>query len=218
MNKLDIQTQYWNKVANQKTFTHPLPWGKFKTILPAYGKILDVGCGYGRTCIELMDNGFQNVIGVDISSQMIKRGKTQNPNLDLREFNGRLLPFEDNSFDFCTLLAVLTCIPTNDGQQGIMDEIKRVLRPDGVLLVSDYPFQSDDRNQARYKEFQDEFGTFGVFRLADDGIVRHHDMEWIHNLLSDFHVIHQEDIQLKTMNGNDANIFQILGKLKKNGG
>lgn len=87
MNDLDIQTEYWDGAAASKTFTHPIPLTVFRDLLPPAAKILDYGCGYGRTCSELTDAGYQSVIGIDISEEMIKRGRKLN--LGLRVFDGK---------------------------------------------------------------------------------------------------------------------------------
>lgn len=185
---------------------------EFRALVPIGAKVLDYGCGYGRACAELATSGYRDVVGVDISAGMIARGRALDPNLDLRRCDGCSLPFADDTFDACVLLAVLTCIPTDAGQRLVLAEIRRILRPGGILYVSDYPLQPDSRNQARYRKFQKAFGVFGVFRLPDGGVVRHHDRRWIHELLAPFEIIGENRAEVTTMNGNAARIFQILAR------
>lgn len=214
MNNLDIQTEYWDGAAASKTFTHPIPLSVFRDLLPPAAKILDYGCGYGRTCSELTDAGYQSVIGIDISGEMIKRGRKLN--LDLRVFDGKSPGFEDGFFDACLLIAVLTCIPSDAGQEHTLNEVYRLLRPGGIVFISDYPFQTDARNQKRYLQFEKELGTYGMFR-TEGAIVRHHDMKRIHQLLSGFGIHWQDNIRVCTMNGNESDAFQIVAQ-KNNGG
>lgn len=214
MNKIDLQETYWDSVATEKTFTHPISLDEIREAILNDGKILDYGCGYGRTCSELISGGFNDVVGVDISSQMIARGNLLNSELNLQHFDGVTLPFPNNSFASCTLLAVLTCIPTNAGQEQVISEINRVLVPGGILFVSDYPLQQSVKYQERYRKFENEFNLLGTFRLSDGGVVRHHDMSWIHELLSQFEVINKNNIDAFSMNGNPVRIFQILAKRK----
>ena len=154
----DRQTSYWDSVAGRKTFTHPLWLGPLLAETPLDARILDYGCGYGRTCIELSQAGFRDVTGIDISREMIARGRREHPGIDLRVFDGLAIPFADNSFQTCTLLAVLTCIPSDAEQERVVAEIHRVLRPGGLLHVSDYPIQDDKRNRDRYRQFAPVFG------------------------------------------------------------
>jgi len=214
MNDLDIQTAYWDRVAASKTFTHPLPLSIFHDFLPPSARILDYGCGYGRTCSELSDAGYHNVVGIDISGEMVRRGRRLFKSLDLRTFDGTSTGFDDNSFDACLLMAVLTCIPSDRGQERAIAEIRRLLKPGGILFVSDYPFQTDARNLKRYREFEKEFGGFGVFR-TEDAVVRHHDMKHMQRLLLHFDVLWQQNIRVSTMNGNESDAFQIM--VRKNG-
>ena len=213
MNSFDRQTDYWNGAASAKTFTHPIPLSLFRDELPRSARILDYGCGYGRTCSELMRAGYANVVGIDIAEAMVKRGRLQDGRLDLRVFDGRSTGFDDGSFDACLLLAVLTCIPSDDGIARTLTEVRRVLKPGGLLFVSDYPLQSDARNQARYREFESEFGTFGVFR-TENAIVRHYGQEQISAWLSGFEEVWRDRIRVCTMNGNESDVFQIAARKK----
>jgi hypothetical protein len=113
-------------------------------------------------------------------------------------------------------LTVLTCIPSDEAQEKIIHEIHRLLRPGGILFVSDMPLQTDTRNQKKYHDFDKELGKFGVFR-TEEVIVRHHDIKWIHQLLSSFDIIAEKTIRVITMNGNEADAFQIVGQKKDNG-
>ena len=98
MNKIDLQETYWDSFATEKSFTHPISLDEIREVIPNDGKILDYGCGYGRTCNELTRGGFNDVVGVDISSQMIARGKLLNPELNLQHFDGVTLPFPNNTW------------------------------------------------------------------------------------------------------------------------
>jgi len=213
MDDLDVQIDYWNGVADAKTFSHPVPIAVFRKVLAPAARILDYGCGYGRTCAELIGAGYPNTIGIDISEEMLKRGKRLYGNLDLRVFDGKSAGFGDRSFDACLLIAVLTCVPTDDGQKRILAEIQRLLVPGGILFVSDYPLQSDERNRERYREFEKELGVFGMFR-TESAVVRHHDMKRVSLLLSPFDILREETIRVRTMNGHEADVFQIVARKK----
>jgi len=217
VNDLDVQTEYWDGAAASKTFSHPIPLSVLRDLVHPAARILDYGCGYGRICSELTKAGYRNVIGIDISEKMIKRGKLLNSGLDLRTFDGRSTDFNDASFDVCLLMAVLTCIPSDVGLDHTIAEVHRLLRPGGIVFVSDYLLQTDTRNKKRYQEFEKELGVFGIFR-TEGVVVRHYDMKRIHQLLSVFDVIWQDSIKVCTMNGNESNAFQIAARKKSGGG
>ncbi len=209
------QKEYWDAVSDsKKTFTHPVPARKLQELLRSDDGILDYGCGYGRAVTEMKSSGFSRVIGVDISEKMLKGGLESDPSLDLLVFDGHTLPFADKVFSGCLFMAVLNCIPEEGRQRKALSEILRVLKPGGILLISDYPIQEDSRNQERYLQGEEEFRTFGVFRVNSGGVFRHHEMPWIYSLLSRFDLLTESRAEVKTMNGNPARIFQILARKK----
>ncbi len=208
---IDNQKDYWDSVSSCKTFTHPLEKEKFQFYVSKVAKILDFGCGYGRTCDELYNLGYLKITGVDSSKKMVERGLNDFPHLCLETCEGGALPFESNTFDAIILFAVLTCIPTNDGQQALIKELHRILRPGGIIYISDYWLQIDERNLERYSEFEAKFGQYGVFELPEGAIVRHHSKEWISTLLKDFKLLDMFDCEFTTMNGNQSSCFQFFG-------
>ena len=212
MTSLDNQTGYWNKVAYGKTFSHPFDMKRFSSFIQKDRQILDYGCGYGRICKELWKEGYHFIHGVDTSSQMIERGRKKYPYLSLQTLSEDVLPFEANSFDAVILFAVLTCIPSDEGQKALLRDVYRVLRAGGIIYASDYWLQDDNRNCLRYQASENEYKTYGVFELSDGAILRHHDRKWISELFSIFNAIDMIDLAVFTMNGNKAKAFQYFGR------
>ena len=214
MKSINNQYGYWDNVYYKKTFTHPLNVKKFQALVDHESKILDIGCGYGRTCEQLYRLGYKSISGVDSSRKMIERGRNLYPHLDLLSSRSKKLPFESGSFDVVILFAVLTCIPTNEGQIGLIKEIHRILIPGGLIYVSDYWLQDNSRNEERYTNYAKKYQLYGVFELDDGVILRHHDRKWIETLLAGYETIACNDIEVVTMNGNAASAFQYLGKTR----
>ena len=178
-------------------------------------KILDVGCGYGRTLNELYSKGFKNLYGIDLSDKMIERGKAQSPWLNLNVQEDKKIPYEDNSVDSVILFAVLTCIVSDEAQIFLMNEIKRVLKPNGILYINDFLLNADERNVNRYKIYEGKYKRYGVFELPEGAVLRHHDLTYIESITSDFNNVKLEKVTYTTMNGNKSNGFFYLGKNKK---
>ena len=115
---------------------------EFKILLPAIlnllgnllGKsLIDIGCGPGVYSVEFAKRG-ADVFGLDISRKMLDKARSNaeiaNINLTLQKADAHFLPFMDGSFD----IAVLALTILDDR---IVQEVARVLKPDGLFLFSD---------------------------------------------------------------------------------
>lgn len=106
-------------------------------------RILDVGCGEGRHTIGAYLNADVEAIGVDLSEKDLQTAKERfadfeeknnsRKSLLFQKADALALPFADNSFDKVICSEVLEHIPD---YQGVLAEINRVLKPDGLLAVS----------------------------------------------------------------------------------
>lgn len=202
------QSGYWDRSAASKAFAHPLDHDRFARAVPRDAPILDYGCGPGRLCHELSQLGFQHVHGVDSSPVMIQLAQSRHPDLNFSVVDSGTVPFPDASLGAVLLFAVLTCIPSPEGQRQLIAHIRRVLRPGGSLVISDYPLQHDPRNRDRYARDHAEFGHYGTFRLIDGAVVRHHPPGWFEELLAEFSLDACIERDAMTMNGNPARIQQ----------
>ena len=202
---------YWDRIGPAQTFAHPLRLDWLTDLAPD-ARILDYGCGYGRNLQALHDQGWRNALGVDFSAAMIASGRALHPHLDLRLVDALPLAEPDAGFDAVLLFAVLTCIPRGEDQIALVAELRRLLKPGGLLYVSDYPLQTDPQNLARYRASQPRHGVYGVWDREDGGVFRHHDMAWLQQLLSGFEDAARDVIETSTMGGNAATVVQILSR------
>lgn len=201
---------YWNSVANEKTFTHPLDMLLLKQYISKDARIVDYGCGYGRLVKELINAGYENVMGVDFSEELIKRGKQNIVPFLYHIGFGDELPVEDNSIDCMLLFAVLTCIPDNVSQIKLINTLMSKLKHGGVLFISDYYLQKGSIEVDRYSYLNNDPDNYGVFSTPDGGLFRHHTPEWMEYLLRDFTIQHKTIIEVNTMNGNHAEACQLI--------
>jgi SAM-dependent methyltransferase len=91
------------------------------------GRILDYGCGIGDFLFYR-----KNSSGVDINQHGVDYCKSRG--LDVRLVTDGIIPHTESSFDSVILDNVLEHIPPADVDR-TLDEIMRVLRPGGTLLV-----------------------------------------------------------------------------------
>lgn len=213
MQDIDNQHLYWNKVAATKTFTHPLNLELLGQYLPQKdAQIIDFGCGYGRLVGELLANGYSKVAGYDTSEALIERGRIEG-NLPIHHIASPAeLPLEDDSVDAILLFAVLTCVPSNQGQRELITLLRSKLRAGGILYVSDYYLQADRLRSGAYNCLNDDSENEGVFTLTEGATLRHHSQAWIATLLSDFEILEETMVDVFTMNGNRSEAFQIIAR------
>ncbi|HYW12494.1 MAG TPA: class I SAM-dependent methyltransferase [Longimicrobium sp.] len=98
-------------------------------------RVLDIGCGNGALLMQL-GGRVEHGVGVDASRGMIERARMRaagRPELAFVPIDGPVLPFPDASFDVVTSLLSFRYLDWDP----IMNEIRRVLRPGGRLLVVD---------------------------------------------------------------------------------
>jgi ubiquinone/menaquinone biosynthesis C-methylase UbiE len=108
--------------------------GKFLSLLPEIKdkKILDVGAGTGRVSLPLVLSGAQ-VTALDISEKILELLKRKNKKITTVVGEAENLPFENESFDIVT--AAFLIVHLKDPKI-FFDEVYRVLKPDGLFLVS----------------------------------------------------------------------------------
>jgi SAM-dependent methyltransferase len=97
------------------------------------GAALDAACGTGRLTPHLVERGHQ-VIGVDQSAEMLAIARQRLPEVTFRLGDLHDLPVGDGAVDVVLCGLALAHVPD---LRPVMDELARVLRPGGHLLISD---------------------------------------------------------------------------------
>jgi SAM-dependent methyltransferase len=106
------------------------------------GKILDIGAGTGDFLLTAKNDGWETV-GVEPSERAKNIAKQKGIS-----FVDEISVLENNSFDVITMWHVLEHVPNLELQ---IQELKRLLKPTGTLIVAVPNFKSYDAKH--YKEF-----------------------------------------------------------------
>lgn len=135
-----VQTVY-DRIASHFTKTREFPWPTVETFLEQedgeYG--LDIGCGNGRHT-ELLAQSVNLAVGIDLSKTMLQeaenRAKANGFRAAFFQANAAALPFASGQFDVATYIATLHHLPTRATRVKSLNELARVLAPEGIGLVS----------------------------------------------------------------------------------
>jgi SAM-dependent methyltransferase len=131
--------------------------------------VLDVGCGTGYSLRQYAKRHAINGFGIDYAQAMVDTAKKRAAqetglvgSVDYRQASVMELPFADNAFNVITSARCLMALLDWGQQQAALLELKRVLKPGGVLVLMEGTYQGLDRlNQARQQ--------FGLPAIPPDG-------------------------------------------------
>jgi SAM-dependent methyltransferase len=136
-------------------------------------KLLDIGCGTGRTLHQIARTHPQmRLHGCDLSPNYIKLARKRLENVEeltLAVENGEALPWADNTFDVVTSTYMFHELPRN-ARRNVVREMLRVVRPGGLCVIEDSAQASDSPALAEVlRGFPQEFHEpFYADYLADD--------------------------------------------------
>ena len=107
---------------------------RFADRVPDDGEACEVGCGPGHVAAYLHSRGVR-ICGVDLSVAMVERARRLNPAIDFRQGNMMALDAADETWAGIVAYYSIIHIPCADVVRALR-ELRRVLRPGGLLLLS----------------------------------------------------------------------------------
>ncbi|HZQ07310.1 MAG TPA: class I SAM-dependent methyltransferase [Anaerolineae bacterium] len=123
-------------------------------------RLLDVGCGNGRLAHTLETAGYSlDYIGVDASSRLIARAQDDRVTLrhihaqfrlaDLTTPNWSKSVQDTAPFDVIIALAVFHHIPSFELRVQVLSELRTLLKPNGIFIMSNWQFTQNERLQKK---------------------------------------------------------------------
>jgi len=114
-------------------------------------QVVDLGCGSGTFTLPMarVVGEMGKVFAVDVQPKMLRQLESKLSRDENQLLRGRVrviegsayrLPFEDESIDVCCMVSVLQEIPD---RIRALREVKRILKPDGILAVSEFVIDPD---------------------------------------------------------------------------
>lgn len=152
-------------------------------------RIIDVGCSTGACAGAIVDMGRHDYLGVDASPEYVAEARRRHPKGRFEALDARNLPYPEASFDVALFSGVLHHLDDATAA-ACARELLRVLRPGGVVLVSEPAFGYGNAfgdfllrlDRGRHIRTREGYRSlFAGFTLKREGTVRYAPM---HRLLS----------------------------------
>ncbi|RYE57204.1 MAG: class I SAM-dependent methyltransferase [Sphingobacteriales bacterium] len=143
----------------------------FEQISSEDASILDIACGPGNITKYLLDRKPNyNILGIDLSSEMLSLARTNNPNAKFELMDCRDIDQIDQKFDG---IACGFCLPylTRKETADLIKNVGKLLKQGGVFYLS--TMEEDEDNKSRYQ----------IASTGDQVFVNYHQEEYLSNAL-----------------------------------
>lgn len=132
----DRESRWWMRNVVEQLASAAERWGITS------GKLLDVGSGSGLVTIKLANMLPEaQLTGLELSPSVLEMARQNaassgvNDRVAFEMGSAEDMPFEDATFDMVTCLSTLHLL---DNPVKMLDEVQRVLKPDGKFYIRDY--------------------------------------------------------------------------------
>ena len=132
------------------------------------GKLIDLGCGPGQTTMLLKNYGVHDIIGMDLSAEMVAQANGLNPDIEFETGDMLQLKYTDESFG--SAVAFYAIVHFDDAALSkAFTEIYRILKPGGQLLLS---YHIGD-GMVHYDNFLDKPVNIDFYMWQTDKVLAH---------------------------------------------
>lgn len=212
-NAIDKANERWNNI--HKTYDREKikydDWLQLfdRAIINCKTPVIDLGCGSGNDTLYLIEKG-KTVIPCDQSTNAIENIKKNFPEVEQAKcFDmSKGLPFEDNLTDI--IIGDLSLHYFTEQQTfKILDEIKRVLKPNGLLLFRVNSVKDVNYGAGEGKELEPH-----LYETDDGRYKRFFDVEDIEKFFSSWEKLYMREETLGRY-GSEKILWRVAMQVKK---
>lgn len=185
---LAINREFYNRFADSFSSTRQRLQPGVKKLLDSIrddDSVLDLGCGNGHFLRELSRRGYkQPLLGVDFSLPLLRNAEPV-PGVVFREVDLTQLSMHSEELSVAggwsviTMFAVLHHVPSNEFRLDILRTVRKLLKPDGKFILSNWQFLNSEKLKARIQPWDrvglsnsdvDEWDYLLDWRSGGDGL------------------------------------------------
>jgi len=172
---LKVQETF-NEISREFSDSRAFP-GKefelFKAYLQPGQTIVDLGCGNGRL-LQFLEKEANNwhqpafyYIGIDNSRNLLEEAKEKYPDRAFKYGDQTKIPLKDKSADILFTIRALHHVPSQKMQLKVLNEMKRVLKNNGILVITVWNLLQRRYWKKLFKAAMRSIITFGTYRWRD---------------------------------------------------
>lgn len=175
--KLLVQVkEAYNTIAQEFSDSRGFAWQEFEFFVPYLkpgAKILDLGCGNGRLLKYLTQKTFEwkqpgfEYVGIDNSEKLLEKAQKNHPEQTFILGDQLEIPIADGNRDVVFNVAAFHHIPTHALQLKALNEMYRVLKKDGILVMTVWNLWQWKNVMLFLKSLVRCILTFGQYGLRD---------------------------------------------------
>lgn len=142
---IEENKKVYNAIASHFSATREVLWDDLKDLKPFTepgDAVLDIGCGNGRLYQMFADLSI-HYTGVDQSEGLIVKAREKFPGAEFVVASMVELPLPDASFDIIYSIAAFHHLPNDQLRLQALSEMKRVLKPGGKIIMTNWNAQSN---------------------------------------------------------------------------
>ncbi len=180
--------------------------------------VLDAGCGTGKY-LNVLERNAIKYIGIDLSEKQLAKAKlkSKNNNSELICSNLSIIPLEDSSVDLIVSTWVLGTIIDINERNKVLDELKRVLKQDGqIILVENAENSEFEKIRGRDKDSRTKDYNDWILNnsfVLDKTIDTYFQFNTLEEAKKCFNIIYGEEISSRIVNSkieHSINIYKYV--------
>lgn len=228
VNKIMKKNDYYNDDMVTKHYGNAVYeiglWKSEKFLINKFfdtnSKILDVGCGSGRTTFALYDLDYKNIAGIDLAENMIEQAKNialdLNVKINFEVMDATNLTYSKNSYDNILFsFNGIESIPSKKLRIKCLQEIYKTLKPGGYFIFTTH--NREESSFAKYwfeeKKLWEENKQNPNLEIYGDMFSNNIDDMTIENKIK-LHIYSLEEMKTEIENNTSFKIIDIINRDK----